>query len=103
VQRLVSLVLHSAGFSTCTAIDGSDGLEQLERCDPDVIVLDVAMPVMDGPTFIRAIRRNGCETPVLILSGQDHAATKRLPADAHLVKPFAPDDLVSTVQRLIAA
>ena len=103
VQRLVSLVLRSAGFSTCAAVDGFDGLEQLERCDPDVIVLDVAMPRMDGPMFLRTIRSSGCEKPVLILSGQDRSATKRLPAEAHLLKPFAPDDLVSTVQRLIAA
>jgi two-component system response regulator MprA len=103
VQRLVSLVLRSAGFSTCTASDGSDGLQQLERCRPDVIVLDVAMPRMDGPTFLGVIRRRGCESPVLILSGQDHATTKRLPAEAHLPKPFAPDDLVLEVQRLIAA
>src|SRR5436853_7452628 len=103
VQRVVSLVLRSAGFTTCTAIDGADGLHQLERCSPDVIVLDVAMPVMDGATFLRAMRHIGCETPVLILSGQDHDATKRLPADAHLSKPFVPDDLVSRIQSLVAA
>lgn len=100
--RLVKLVLRSDGFDTHTAVDGQDALEEIARCAPDIIVLDLDMPVMDGPTFLRRIRAEGNRTPVLILSAHEPSILRRLDAQDYLSKPFIPDELSTRVRKLAA-
>jgi DNA-binding response OmpR family regulator len=101
--RLVTLVLRTDGFEAHTAVDGQEALAEIARCEPDVIVLDLEMPVMDGPTFLHHIREDGNRTPVLILSALEPEAARSLDAQDFLSKPFIPDELSVRLRRLIAA
>ncbi len=101
--RLLKLVLRTDGFRICTAIHGLDALDHLDSCAPDLIVLDMEMPVMDGPTFLRRIREQGCRTPVLVLSACDSARSRLFGAEGFLSKPFVPEELSAKIRCLVAA
>ena len=104
LRRMLKLTLKQEGFRVCTAVDGEQALEELDRCAPDIIVLDLQMPVMDGRTFYRALREMGRKTPVLIVSADGAAsAAQELNADDYLAKPFSPDVLMAKVVQLCAA
>ena len=104
LRRMLKLTLRDDGFRVCCAIDGAQALEEVERCAPDVIVLDLQMPVMDGRTFYRRLREGGCETPVLVVSADGAAAAAReLNANGYLAKPFDPDVLTAKIAALAAA
>ena len=101
LRRMLKLTLRQRGFRVCCAVDGLKALDELERCSPDVIVLDMQMPVMDGRTFYRRLRDRGCETPVLVLSADGAAAAAReLGAEGYLAKPFDPDVLMAKLTML---
>ncbi len=102
VLRLLQLALGTDGFRTCTAVDGEQALERLESCSPDAIVLDIEMPVMDGPTFFRIMRARGCTTPVLVLSARGATAARNVGADSYLSKPFNPSELTRKLRALVA-
>lgn len=104
VRRMLKLILGQDGYEVCCASDGVQGLDALERCTRDVIVLDMQMPGMDGMTFYRTLRERGCATPVLVLSANAAAAAAReLHAQGYLAKPFEPDVFTAHVARLCAA
>ena len=68
VRNLVAFIMKKEGFKVSTAEDGLDGLEKLERFAPDLIILDLLMPVMDGMAFLNRIRNDARyrQTPVVI-------------------------------------
>lgn len=105
IRRLVSLTLVDEGYQVDVAEDGEQGLALLDRAPdalPDLIVLDLEMPVLDGRTFYRKIRDRGLAVPVMILSAFGaHAARRELGAEAALDKPFDPFDLVRRLDRLV--
>jgi DNA-binding response OmpR family regulator len=68
VCRLVALVLRSEGFEVSTARDGLEGLHQVTREPPDLVVLDLSMPNVDGRTFVTAVRHMGLRCQIMILS-----------------------------------
>jgi len=92
------MAMMAEGHSVAVALDGQAAIERVADWTPDVIVLDLRMPVMDGRAFYRELRRNGCDVPVVILSafGADDGR-RELGAQAHVNKPFDPDELVQTV------
>ena len=102
--RMLRATLMANGCSVVTAQHGRDGLERLAESQPDVIVLDLQMPVMDGRAFYREMRARGITTPTVLLSA--HGATEaktELGAEAAVNKPFDPDHLMDVIRRLIAA
>jgi two-component system, OmpR family, response regulator MprA len=102
MTRMIGLALRVDGFDVDTAPDGQAGLEKLDEKEADVIVLDLAMPVMDGRTFYRRLRGRGDSTPVLILSAHGAKdAWRELDADAYLAKPFQPEDLSDRIRSLL--
>lgn len=104
LSRMVRLNLLSEGFRVQMAIHGADGLNSVAKHEPDVIVLDLQMPVMDGRTFFRELRSRGCATPVIVLSAYGaENARQEMGAEASIGKPFDPIDLVSAIRRVIAA
>lgn len=100
VRRLAGYLLGSAGYDVTTARDGQEALAAVSAERPDVIVLDLNMPVMDGYTFVREMGTEG-RPHILILSAQEaERARQELGVDASLRKPFRPDDLVQKVEAL---
>jgi DNA-binding response OmpR family regulator len=102
MSRMIAMTLRSNGFTVTTAPDGMLGLEHVALEHPDVIVLDLNMPVMDGRAFYRELRGRGVTTPVVIVSANGaHSAQRELHAQAALSKPFSPQDLTTKVDELL--
>ncbi len=102
VLKLIDLMLRLEGMDVTATPQPCDGLEILGRERPDVIVLDLGLPEMDGREFFRQARLRGYEGPVVICSAYGAtAAQQELGAEAALNKPFNPEELVRVVQRLV--
>ena len=93
--------LKASRYEVLTASNGLEALEQLEAQEPDIIVLDVVMPQMDGFETLKQIRASS-SVPVIILSAKEASADKvrglDLGADDYLAKPFSPDELVARIE-----
>ena len=98
-----ALVLE--GYLVETAEDGADALARLARLDPDVVLLDVMLPGIDGLEVVRALRVEGRRTPVLMLTAKgevgDRVAGLDAGADDYLTKPFAIDELTARLRALL--
>ena len=95
-------ILLEGRFEVVTARHGLEALEVLAREPIDVVVLDVMMPVMDGPAFKRAADERGFDVPIVIVSAAADVArtAKGLGVPDYLVKPVDPDALERTIERL---
>jgi DNA-binding response OmpR family regulator len=97
--------LTSEGFRVITAADGARGLERALKEKPDVILLDVMMPRLDGFALCAELRRLGHSTPVLMLTAKgqvrDRVSGLDSGADDYLVKPFSTDELLARVRALL--
>ena len=104
IIELVRLYLEQAGFSVAEARDGKQALEQHARLDPDLVVLDLMLPELDGMEVTREIRRRG-ETPILMLTARgddiDRIIGLELGADDYLPKPFNPRELVARAKAIL--
>jgi CheY-like chemotaxis protein len=103
ILQTLGLCLSSEGYRVLMAANGKEALDILDREHPNVILLDLMMPVMDGWQFVAELEHRGRrDMPLLILSAdrsvQGHA--KQLRANAHLAKPFDLDELLGKVQQL---
>ena len=100
--RLLTTILRSADYDVATALNGIDALDVAGRKHIDVIVLDLRMPVLDGPGFFRQLRARGDTTPVLLTSSFGaRDAQRELGAEGAIEKPFEPDDLLEAVGSLL--
>src|SRR5512135_1825598 len=101
---MLERTLVAEGFDVTLASDGGAALVAAERAAPDVIVLDVAMPVLDGLAVCRRLRHKGLPTPILMLTARDavpdRVAGLEAGADDYLVKPFAVQELVARIRAL---
>ena len=104
IIELVRLYLEQAGFIVAEARDGRQALEQHAKLDPDLVVLDLMLPELDGMEVTREIRRRG-ETPILMLTARgediDRIIGLELGADDYLPKPFNPRELVARVKAIL--
>jgi CheY-like chemotaxis protein len=107
LRELIADALRDWGFEAQTATDGADALEVLHRWIPDVIVLDLMMPRLDGTGFTELMRLNPrfASLPVLLVTAAYGArvAAERVGARAVLTKPFELEQLVETVMKLSGA
>ncbi|MCU1378502.1 MAG: Mycobacterial persistence regulator MprA (Two component response transcriptional regulatory protein) [Acidimicrobiales bacterium] len=105
VRDSLARALVYEGYDVSTAVDGADALVTMADVAPDVLVLDVLMPNVDGLTVCRRLRQAGDRTPVLMLTAR-HEVTDRVAgldagADDYLVKPFALDELLARLRALL--
>src|ERR1700722_10959489 len=104
LQRMLRRTLAAEGFEVTVAGDGGAALAAAERFAPDVIVLDVAMPTLDGLAVCRRLRAKGLPTPILMLTARDAVADRvaglQAGADDYLVKPFAVQELIARLHAL---
>jgi two-component system OmpR family response regulator len=102
ISFLVSSALRLDDCEVRTAANGMDALALAEEFGPDVLVLDVMLPDLDGFEVLRRLRANGCIAPVLFLTARHTTADKvrglTAGGDDYIVKPFALEELVARVQ-----
>ena len=104
IAEVVSLYLGRAGFEVRVASDGRAALEEIARHAPDLIVLDLMLPELDGYEVTRRVRARG-DTPIIMLTARksevDRIAGLELGADDYVVKPFSAQELVSRVRAVL--
>jgi two-component system OmpR family response regulator len=105
VRELLGDALKMAGFETVTAADAMVAQTLLRSTKPDLLIVDINMPMMDGFEFIERIRSNGDNTPALMLSARgDRADVTRgltLGADDYVTKPFGLEELVLRIKAIL--
>jgi DNA-binding response OmpR family regulator len=105
IRQALERVLRDEGFAVRLAAGGREALAAIATRPPAVIVLDVAMPDLDGVTVTRRLRADGIEVPICILSARDEVSDRvaglSSGADDYLVKPFAPEELTARLHALL--
>ena len=108
IVRLIQVNLERQGWTVVTAYDGKEGLEKIMSEKPDICVLDVMMPYMDGFEVLKNLRREPStqKLPVVMLTAKaqdkDVFEGYHYGADVYLTKPFNPMELVTFIKRIIA-
>ncbi|MDO9098463.1 MAG: response regulator, partial [Candidatus Methanoperedens sp.] len=104
--ELIKLVLESGGFETMLAANGMEALAQIERTKPDLVLLDIMMPDMDGWDVFRRIKEKNPKIPIAILTAKAQNIDKLLglhvlKADDYITKPFGKNELIGKVRKLV--
>ncbi|MCC7596524.1 response regulator transcription factor [Janthinobacterium sp. FW305-129] len=104
IARILAGYLERDGYRTAFALDGQEALQQHLALAPDLLLLDVQMPRVDGWGVLAEVRRRG-ETPVIMLTARDQDADKlaalRVGADDYIIKPFNPAEVVARVAAVL--
>ncbi len=104
VQEVITGLLASQGYAVITVSDGRAALRALDQASPDLILLDIYLPIQDGRSFLHEYRqRPGPHAPILIMTGAGYAAQRAAALDAagSLDKPFDIQELLAKVEELI--
>ncbi|UBH12502.1 response regulator transcription factor [Macrococcus armenti] len=107
-QSIVTLLqynLEQSGFEVVTAFDGEDGLNKIFSEDPDIVVLDLMLPKMDGVEVCKAVRSEKNQVPILMLTAKDDEFDKvlglELGADDYMTKPFSPREVTARLKAIL--
>lgn len=108
IRGLVALMLETLGYAVDLAANGREGLAHAQQRRPDLILLDLKMPVMSGGEFAIEYRRSYPEqdrVPIVVMTAADHASrrSQEIGANDFLAKPFSSDELMNVVQRHVHA
>ncbi len=104
IREVVRFALEKASFRSAQAVDGRDALEQFQSLGPDLVILDILMPEMDGTEVCRHIRAHSA-IPIIFLSSRDEEMDRiiglELGGDDYVTKPFSPRELVARVRAVL--
>lgn len=104
IRRILETRFKMLGYETATAADGEEALDIFNKFGPDIVVLDIMMPKMDGYGVTKEIRK-GHDTPIIILTALGDVAERitglELGADDYVVKPFSPKELEARVKSIL--
>ena len=104
IRRILETRLKMAGYDVVTAEDGEEAVEVYNKTAPDLVILDVMMPKMDGYGVTREIRRTS-DVPIIILTALGDVSERitglELGADDYVIKPFSPKELMARVKAVI--
>ncbi len=105
ILRMLARTLDAEGYAVTTAADGAAALVAIEHSAPDLVVLDVAMPGLDGLAVCRRIRAKGLSVPILLLTARAEVEARVAGLDAgaddYLAKPFAAEELLARLRALL--
>ncbi len=104
IRDMLAMALADEGYQVDTAAHGAAALAVLDAATPDVILLDMRMPIMDGWEFARRYReRPGEHAPIVVVTAARDAGDRaaQVEANGFLAKPFALDDLIDVVRRFV--
>lgn len=105
IERLVRDMVVDAGYKFAYAENGAEALRIIEECKPDLVIMDVMMPKVDGFTACRELRAKGITTPVIFLSAKGDIVDKGVGfaagGDDYMVKPFDPRELLMHIEALL--
>jgi two-component system, cell cycle response regulator DivK len=104
-REMYAEFLKSSGFSVIEAADGAEALKCAAEAHPDIILMDFALPIIDGREATRRLKANPATAgiPVAILSGMPPEVVRAAGADSCVTKPCTPEALLGEVKRLLAA
>ena len=104
IAQLLHLYLEKEGFETCVARDGGKGVEEFRSFQPDLVLLDIMLPVMDGWGVLRKIREES-QTPAIMLTAkgevEDRVAGLESGADDYIVKPFEMKEVLARIHAVL--
>jgi DNA-binding response OmpR family regulator len=108
IRRVLRVSLEAEGYSVIEACNGPEGIDRVEATHPNLVILDLMLPVKDGWWFLREVQQCPAPRPaVMVLSARagqgERLVAQNLGAAAFMVKPFEPDDVVIKVRSLIGA
>ena len=105
IVELLSASLRYAGFEVATATNGQEALAEAQRFRPDLVLLDVMLPDIDGFNVVRRLRGAGTRTPVLFLTARDATEDKitglTLGGDDYVTKPFSLEEVVARIRAVL--
>ncbi|MFZ1682186.1 MAG: response regulator transcription factor [Rhizobiaceae bacterium] len=104
IREVIAFALERAGMAVVCVADGRAALARHDERTPDLVILDIGMPELDGLDTLKAIRR-GAETPVILLTARDEEIDRvvglELGSDDYVTKPFSPRELVARVRAIL--
>jgi DNA-binding response OmpR family regulator len=104
IREVISLYMKRAGFQVIEARDGQEAIRFLENNHPDLVILDLMLPNIDGFEITKQLRSKG-DTPIIMLTARrsetDRIAGLEMGADDYVVKPFSPQEVVSRVRAVL--
>lgn len=105
IRELLTASLHFSGFDVVTAGNGKDAIDVIEKNKPDLIILDVMLPDVDGFEVTRRIRKDGIMSPILFLTARDDTQDKimglTVGGDDYVTKPFSLEEVIARIRAIL--
>jgi CheY-like chemotaxis protein len=104
IRQTVSDLLELEGYAVVTAANGAEALRTIARAHPAVVVLDIRMPILDGPGLAKVLQDRAMGVPLVVMSADPEArrAAAEIGAEACITKPFDVEDLLAALERVAA-